>query len=132
MAKKRPQRRRSTPSADVDALLGIQRTETYQDRKVEYDRQRVRLRLDVPSWLKEAVEQEANDQKVSMSQLSAFLLAYGLKLYREKDPAMMELLETSKTTITSLRWAFGIVLDDLEEVLTDSAESTVDVDLLGL
>ena len=72
MAKKRPQRRDSAPGSDVSAILGIEKEKTYQERKLEYDRNRVRLRVDVPTWLKDAIEEEADGQRVSMSQLSAF------------------------------------------------------------
>ena len=130
MTKKRPQRRDSAPGSDVSAILGIEKEKTYQERKQEYDRNRVRLRVDVPTWLKDAIEEEADGQRVSMSQLSAFFLAYALRLYCDGDTAILELLEKSKTQITSLRWAFGIELSDLEEILTDSADSDENADLL--
>ena len=131
MIKKPPRQQKGLDPA-VRAALGIEGAGTYLERKAQHDRERVRLRLDVPSWLKDAIEREAGELQVSMSNLSAFFLAYGLKLYRDGDPVLLDLLEASKTEITSLRWKYGLVLDDLAEALTDSAETDVDLDLLDL
>jgi hypothetical protein len=104
-------------------VLGIEREPTYQERKLAYDQERVRLRLDVPQWLKDGIEGESKELRVSMSQLSAFFLAYALKLYRDGDPALLELMADAKTQIASLRWAFGLDLADLADALTESSAS---------
>ena len=122
MAKR--QRQRSSLDPAVAAELGIDRPQTYEERKQEYDRDRVRLRLDVPAWLKETIEQEADGQRVSMSQFSGFLLAYALKLYLEGDGELVALLDNAKTPITSLRWAYGLELADLEEMIARSADGS--------
>lgn len=127
MAKKRPPRQSSAPRSDVSTILGHTPGRTYTERKKARDRDRVRLRLDVPDWLKTALEGDAGELKVSVSQLGAFLLAYALRLYQDGDPELLALLERSKHSITSLRWAFGIDLADLAE----PTEETDDADVLG-
>ena len=108
---------RSKPPEEEEPESGLK---PWQQRKLEYDRSRVRLRLDVPGWLRSEVEHEANDQDMSISQFSSFLLAYALWRFRETDPAMLELLESSKTRIASLRWQFAVDLAEVAEMLTKS------------
>ena len=126
MAKKKPQRQSSVPKSDVSTILGHTPGRTYEERKRGYDKQRTRLRLDVPDWLKAGLESDAGELQVSVSQLGAFLLAYALRLYRDGDPELRALLEQSKHRIASLRWAFGIDLADLAE----PTEETDDGDVL--
>ena len=65
-------------------------------RKQRQDRERVRVRYDVPPWLKEAVEQVAAELDTSISQAGAFLLAWALDAYRRGDGELLSALEGAK------------------------------------
>ena len=97
--------------------------ETYDERKAQYDRERVRLRLDAPAWLKAEIEKEAKSRQMSISNLAGFLLAYALTLYRDGDPELLAALEAATTEITSLRWSYAVVLDDLAAALTEPPDA---------
>lgn len=103
-----------------------------KQKKRERDAKRVRLRLDIPEWLKDLVEQEAKNVDTSMSQLSAFFLAYALKLYRDGDPNLVESLKNSKTAIRAMNFGHGIDLSDLENALANSADTLPSLDLSDL
>ena len=80
--------------------------------------ERVRLRLDVPQWLRDAAIASAEAEDTSISQLAAFLLAYGLALYQDGDPDLAELLQASKTLSRNIRWGHGIDLAALADRLS--------------
>lgn len=112
MAKK--QRQDSGPDAGlIESITGLTPAATYQQRKAQADQERVRLRVDVPAWLKASIEAESKSARISMSQLGAFLLAYALKAYKAGDPDLVAMLEGAKYDITHLRWSHGLDLSDL-------------------
>ena len=109
------QRQDSAPDdRAMAAVLGLGEKQTTHDRKVQADRERVRVRLDVPAWLKDALEAESKGTRISMSQLGAFLLAYAFKAYKAGDPDLVGMLEGAKYDIVHLRWSHGLDLSDLE------------------
>lgn len=86
----------------------------WEQAKRERDAVRVRLRLDVPDWLKGEIEDAAGAEAVSWSQFGAFLLAAGLERWQAGDPELRARFEGAKHEVASLRWRFGIDLTDFE------------------
>lgn len=83
---------------------------------------RVRLRLDVPQWLRDATIAAAGAEDTSISQLAGFLLAYGLRLYHDGDPDLRALLAASKSTSRSLKWGRNVDLGALRDALAKLAD----------
>ena len=108
-------------SALVDEAKRRHKTKA-QLTKADRDAERVRVRLDVPQWLKDVLGRAAAQQDTSMNQIGAFLLAYAISLYAGQDAALLEALDNAKTTIRSMTHEHGFDLSDLAEILTDSAE----------
>jgi len=77
-------------------------------RKQREDRQRTRVRYDVPAWLKEAVEEVATEQNTSASQAAALLLAWSLHHYRDRDPALLDAFFDNHEPSRTLRFEFNV------------------------
>jgi len=72
-------------------------------KKQKKDRQRVRLRIDCERypWLKDAIEAAAEHHDTSASQMAAFLMAWGLRLWMQSDAELIdELLSNLKPSKT--------------------------------
>jgi hypothetical protein len=89
--------------------------------KQRRDRKRIRIRLDVPAWLKAALAADAADAGTSANQLGAFLLAWVLREYR-RDPCLQEAVRDAKRLSRNLRVSWDLeVPDKLEDFFTDGA-----------
>ena len=77
--------------------------------------ERVRLRLDVPQWLREETIRVAGAEDTSISQLASFLLAYALVLYEHGDPDLLAQLQMARSLSRSLRWGHDLDVADLAE-----------------
>ncbi len=83
-------------------------------KKQRRDRQRVRIRYDVPPWLKTAVEAVARELDTSDSQAGAFFLAWGLAAYRRGDPELLEALENAKeANHRSPRFVYDLRIEEI-------------------
>ena len=87
----------------------------HTEARTRWDTGRVRLRLDVPGWLREAVIEMAGAEDVSISQLAAFVLAYGVRLYQRGDPDLGALLANNKGVSRSLKWGHQVDLGELQD-----------------
>jgi len=65
--------------------------------------QRIRVRYDVPIWLKETVEEIASENGTSASGMGAFLLAWGLMIYRQGDEELLAVLQEGMESSRSMR-----------------------------
>lgn len=82
--------------------------------KQRYDRERVRVRLDVPPQVAAGLEREATTLGTSQSQLGAFLLAWGL-YQLHSGAAENELLlavDTAKTWSKAINVKYDLVIPD--------------------
>ncbi len=107
-----------------------------------YEAQRIRIRLDVPEWLKDRYTELAKEYGTSVNQLGAFALAWWLFRYeremqelkeeregrkpkedsdREKGPKLLEVLESSFEDSRSIRVECDVSLEQIIELLTNSA-----------
>lgn len=70
---------------------------------------RMRLKIDVPPWLKEQLEQVAHSNQVdtSTSQLCAFLLAAAITQL-ERSPRLLQQLKAGQRPTRSLRFSFDL------------------------
>jgi hypothetical protein len=100
-------------SEDVDAILGAgdrrkenRRLSPAQQRERARQAARVRVRYDVPGWLKDEVERIAAREEVSASSMGAFLLARGLRAYRAGD------CRPRKVACESPRFEFLVDVDE--------------------
>ena len=83
-------------------------------KKQRKDRKRIRVRYDVPPWLKTAVEQAAEVLETSASQAGAFFLAWGLAAYRRGDPDLLEALENAKeANHRSPRFVYDLRIEEI-------------------
>ena len=75
-------------------------------KKQKKDRRRVRLRIDCERypWLKEAVEAAAYHHSTSASQMAAFLLAWGLRLWEQSDSELTDELLSHLRESKTLRF----------------------------
>lgn len=89
---------------------GAARNEAALTRRQRYDRERVRVRLDVPPAVAQGLEREAATWETSQSQLGAFLLGWALtKLHSGDDDELGVAIDGAR------RWSKAInVKFDLE------------------
>jgi acyl-CoA reductase-like NAD-dependent aldehyde dehydrogenase len=75
-------------------------------KKQKKDRQRVRLRIDCERypWLKDAVEAAAEHHSTSASQMAAFLLAWGMRLWMEDNADLLDELLSNLNESKTLRF----------------------------
>jgi len=83
--------------------------------KAKPETRRVRLRLDVPGWLRAETIHAASAEDTSISQLAAFLLAYSLALYEDGDRELLDQLQAAKSLSQSLRWGHDLDVADLAQ-----------------
>lgn len=81
-------------------------------KKERRDRQRVRVKADLPVEVKTAVELVAGEAETSESQLVAFLVAWGLKRLRDGDRELVAALEGAKTWAKALRFKHDLTIPD--------------------
>lgn len=132
MSKEGRQERKIDPA--VQEFVDSSRFAQSASRKLkkERDAKRVRVRLDVPEWLKSTLEQAAQENDTSMSQLGAFLLAWALQVYHDQDGDLLATLERCKTSVRAMNWGHGFELSDFAETMRKSAKdaSSIDFDAL--
>lgn len=90
--------------------------------KQRRDATRVTLRIDIPDWLKEHVVALAKRENISISNATCLLLAWSLAV---NAATIGQFIGENKTAVKSLNAAFEVVLDDLQEMLTNSADIPV-------
>lgn len=76
------------------------------------DRERVRVKADLPVELKEAVSRAADRLETSDSQLVAFLVAYGLKELTAGDEELVEALMKGRVWAKALRFRYDLTIPD--------------------
>ena len=86
-------------------------------KKERRDRERVRVKADLPVEVKTAVERVAGEVETSESQIVAFLVAWGLKRLRDGDRELVAALEGAKTWAKALRFKHDLSIPNnwLEE-----------------
>ncbi len=82
----------------------------YQRRKAARDRARAKLTVDLPQEVIEEITQIANEKKVSISQLTAVLLVYGLRALREGEIDLARHMRA--TTTPRFEWLLDPYRDD--------------------
>jgi hypothetical protein len=85
-------------------------------KKQKLDRQRIRIRYDVPAWLKTAVERIAERQTTSVSQAGALLLAYAVKKYADNEPELIDAFFANRSPSNTLRFDTDIAIPGRFEV----------------
>ena len=81
-------------------------------KKQGRDRERVRVKADMPVELKEAVSREADRLETSDSQLVAFLVAWGLKELAAGDRDLVKALEGGRVWAKALRFRYDLTIPD--------------------
>jgi hypothetical protein len=121
-------------SPDVQGIVSQSRfsQSASQRRKKARDAARVRVRLDAPKWLKDALEQAAQEHDTSMSQLGAFLLAWALQVYHNQDGDLLATLERCKTSVRAMNWGHGFELSDFAKIIEKSAKEASAIDFDNL
>jgi len=81
--------------------------------KQRKDRQRVRVKYDLPEELKTRIEEAAQANGTSASQLAAFLLTFAIREYEaetDQGQTLREAVEESKEPSRSMRFAWNLRL----------------------
>lgn len=93
------------------------RNKMARTQKQKRDAARVRVKMDVPLYVKEALAVVAAEEGTSSSQLCGYLLAWVLVLYRTK-PRVREAIQLAKEVSRTPRNDFDLVIPvELEDVL---------------
>ncbi len=82
-----------------------------RSRKQTRDAERVRIKLDVPEYLKDAIMQKAQAEDTSGSQLAAFLLAWAMRESR-RNPALAGAIEASKRRARSITFEWDLAIPE--------------------
>lgn len=85
-------------------------------KKQRQDRQRVRVRYDVPQWLKDAIHKIAQDNTTSDSQAGALLLAYAVRKYFDNDTELVDAFFANCEPSNTLRFDTNIAIPHQFEV----------------
>ena len=88
-------------------------------KKQLYEAQRVRVRLDVPDWLKDRYTKLAEDHNTSVNQLGTFALAWWLLLHDREDWSLLEVFESSFEDSRSIKVDVDVSLERVIEFLTN-------------
>jgi hypothetical protein len=84
-------------------------------KKQRKDRQRIRVKYDMPPALKERIVQAAKEEGTSASQLAAFLLTWAMDRWEDPDHPvgveLRELVDEAKFPSRSLRIEWNLDLD---------------------
>jgi len=91
-------------------------TQTWRQR---YDADRVRIRIDVPGWLKEAMAELADRYGTSATQLGAFALAWWLLEHERGNEDLHQVLQGSLELSRALRIARNVSLEEIVQQLKD-------------
>lgn len=81
-------------------------------KKQRYDRERVRVRLDVAPEILEGLAHEAQALETSQTQLGAFLLAWALYRLHAGDEDLAELLRSRRTWSKAINVKYDLVVPD--------------------
>jgi hypothetical protein len=98
---------RSDPAVTAWRESAVKNTAA-MSRKEMADRERVRVKLDVPPAIKARLAAAAAEQETSESQLGAFLLAWGLQALRSDDMTLITTLTQAKTFSHALRFRYDL------------------------
>lgn len=77
-------------------------------RKQIKDRDRVRVKYDLPPLLKAAIEAEAKGWGTSASQLAAFLLAWAMREYNAHNDGLRQAIREARTSTKTLRFTYDL------------------------
>ena len=81
-------------------------------KKQRYDRERVRVRLDVPPEVLEGLAREAQHLETSQTQLGAFLLAWALFRLHSGDADLAQVLEANRAWSKAINVKYDLVLPE--------------------
>jgi len=98
----------------VEGAMPNRAAQTWRQR---YDADRVRVRLDVPGWLKGRLGELADEYGTSASQLGAFALAWWLLEHERGDEDLQEVLASSLELSRALRISRDVSLEEIVEQL---------------
>jgi len=92
-------------------------------KKQRKDRQRTTAKYDLPKWLKEAIIEAAQKTETSASQMAAFLMAWGLRLYLRRDVEMVDAIWMNKEKSATLRFESNLNIPrEVEREIRSRAE----------
>jgi hypothetical protein len=80
--------------------------------KQRKDRERVRVKYDLPPELKADIEAEAKGWGTSASQLAAFLLAWAMKEYHARNDGLRQAVREARTPAKALRFTHDLEIPD--------------------
>lgn len=121
-------RQTATPPGDPDTtawLRSAQRNRAARTPKQQADAERIRVRVDLPPEIKDALAWAAKASYTSASQLAAFLLARELILFYSNDTDLDEALDAASKPARSINHMVDLDLGPLTELLTDLAEAVI-------
>jgi len=106
----------------VDPDLEEQRKRAVPNRaagtwRQRYDADRVRVRVDVPEWVKEALAELADEYGTSATQLGAFALAWWLLEHERGNEDLRAVLASSLELSRALRVSRDVSLEEIVEQL---------------
>jgi hypothetical protein len=81
-------------------------------RKQRADRERVRVKSDLPVEVKQAVAAEADRLETSESQVVAFLLAWAVRELRAGNPELCAALDAARVYSRALRFLYDFPVPD--------------------
>ena len=92
-------------------------------KKQLYDAARVRVRVDLPDWLKDRLGEIAKEQGTSVNQIGAFALAWWVMLYDQDDTSMVETFDHSLKPSRAVKNDNDVDLALVIERLTNPADA---------
>lgn len=119
----------------LNALIGgARRNRSAQTKKQAYDAERIRVRIDVPEFVRDLLRAEAKEWGTSVNDFGVFLLIYALVLYFEGGE-IEESIEASKVFSKSPKKEIAIchdvVLERLREAVAKAAKERPSVKTAG-
>lgn len=115
MSKPKPERKGGLQRLDPAVAAWQARAATNEaalTNKQRTDRERIRVRLDVPAALAAGLANEAAALETSQSQLGAFLLAWGLQRLHSGDAALTAAVEAARQHSHAINVGYDLVIPD--------------------
>lgn len=126
MARKRPESKGGLKGLDPEIeawKAGAAENVAALSSKQKYDRARIRVRLDLPGWLKDALTSDAESERTSANQFGTFLLAWALWKYRQGDTGLREAVVDGKRMSRALRVDWDLEIpEEIQDFFTNGAE----------
>lgn len=117
MGKADKRERKGGLTAGIDPAVaawqrGAARNEAALTRRQRYDRERVRVRLDVPQEVADGLAREAAAWETSQSQLGAFLLAWGLHELHSEEGPLARAIRAARTWSKAINVKYDLTIPD--------------------